>query len=274
MFSVTFTVSSNLTDTLTSIDQYRTAILLTPIPPHKEAILRWHTTRLPDLDERQRMAFSSLRNDWTAQGKPFTVASLETIVGILFPRIERSLLRAIRQEESEWKRLFTYLSAQKDHPIIQASLLCASLSESKLASIKSIPPMVAILSLASNWYDCRGMLPFPKPTERAGSVLERYGQLTVWLESFTKELAGSYETLSQTIRASLSEPVHPAWNLPNRHKRILSLFENPKVTVTNRDVQRLFHISQVTASRDLTHLTALGLLYPHGKGRSVYYIKA
>lgn len=273
MNSLAYTVSPILAETLTSIDQLRTAILLTPIPPHLEARLRWRTTRLPELDERQRMTFGSLRNDWSAQGKTFSMRTLEAIVETMFPKLKRSLLRTMREEEQEWKRFFAYLSAQKDHPVIQSGLLYATASESKLASVRSFPPLITLLSLATTWYDCRGTLPLPSPTERAGSILERYGQLTVWLEAFTREMAATYEALSQTMNAARTEPMPTAWNLPNRHKRILSLFENPKATVTNRDIQRLFHVSQVTASRDLAHLAALGLLYSHGKGRSVYYTK-
>jgi len=35
----------------------------------------------------------------------------------------------------------------------------------------------------------------------------------------------------------------------------------------------MFKVSQITASRDLSKLGALGLLFIHGKGRSVYYTK-
>lgn len=273
MNSLAYTVSPILTKSLGSIDTLRTTILLTPITPLVEARLRWRTTRLPNLDENQRMAFGSLRSDWTAASKSFTVKSLETIADLVFPLTKRSLLRKIEKEEREWKRLFSYLSAQKDHPVIQAGLLLASLSESALNEEPSFPRMVASLSLASNWYDCRGMVATPSPAERAGTILERYGQLTLWLETFTKDCITSYEVLAQTIATTVSSPPPPTWNLTNRHKRILSLYENPKTTLTNRDVQRLFHVSQVTASRDLSHLSGLGLLYAHGKGRSVYYTK-
>ncbi len=45
------------------------------------------------------------------------------------------------------------------------------------------------------------------------------------------------------------------------------------MTITNKKVQKLFKVSQITASRDLAKLASVGLLFTHGKGRSVYYTK-
>ena len=63
------------------------------------------------------------------------------------------------------------------------------------------------------------------------------------------------------------------WQLNDRQKSILGFLENPDATITNKRVRSLFKISQITASRDLTKLANLGLLFAHGKGRSVFYTK-
>ena len=63
------------------------------------------------------------------------------------------------------------------------------------------------------------------------------------------------------------------WEITTRQKEIMMYLENPTASVTNKTVQKLFNISQITASRDLARLANLGLLLAHGKGRSVYYTK-
>jgi predicted HTH transcriptional regulator len=66
----------------------------------------------------------------------------------------------------------------------------------------------------------------------------------------------------------------PTYQLSLRQKQILSLAEPPNTLVSNKLVQDTFRISQITASRDLAKLASLGLLIPHGHGRSTSYSKA
>ena len=63
------------------------------------------------------------------------------------------------------------------------------------------------------------------------------------------------------------------WRLSNRQKLIMEKLENPNIKITNREVAKMFAVSQITASRDLSKMVNLGILLPHGKGRSVYYTK-
>jgi len=82
-------------------------------------------------------------------------------------------------------------------------------------------------------------------------------------------------TVSGGIKGLKSQDNLPSsfWKLNGRQQSILSVLENPGEKITNKDVQKKFGVSQITASRDLSHLTTLGLLLAHGKGRSVYYTK-
>ena len=64
------------------------------------------------------------------------------------------------------------------------------------------------------------------------------------------------------------------FELTERQRQILSQLDEPGSRITNRTVQKLFRVSQITASRDLARLASLGLLFTAGKGRSVYYTKA
>jgi len=61
--------------------------------------------------------------------------------------------------------------------------------------------------------------------------------------------------------------------LNDRQNKILERLENPNLKITNKDVQKMFGVSQITASRDLSKMANLGILLPHGKGRSVFYTK-
>jgi Fic family protein len=99
--------------------------------------------------------------------------------------------------------------------------------------------------------------------------------LTQWLEYMAQSTQTNLETILTDIRESRFHIEYPAafWELSDRQKEILKLMDTPDTSMTNRKVHKRFKVSQITASRDLSKLTALGLLYPHGKGRSVYYTK-
>ena len=63
------------------------------------------------------------------------------------------------------------------------------------------------------------------------------------------------------------------FDLTERQKEIVRLSAHPEATLTNASLQKRFSVSQITASRDLARLTGLGLLFAHGRGRSIYYTK-
>jgi Fic family protein len=100
--------------------------------------------------------------------------------------------------------------------------------------------------------------------------------LTIWLEYFAQNIVKQLENIVQLI----SKPKSPTldlkksfWKLNERQRSILNFLDQPQITITNRQVQKRYKISQITASRDLTKLANLGYLFSHGKGRSVYYTK-
>jgi len=97
--------------------------------------------------------------------------------------------------------------------------------------------------------------------------------LTTWLEYFTRR------TIHQLrdIKNQLSLPHLPeslsSYRITSRQKQILSFLEIPNTSITNKQVQSMFKVSQITASRDLSQLTTLGLIFARGKGRSIYYTR-
>ncbi|OGK57462.1 hypothetical protein A3H83_03340 [Candidatus Roizmanbacteria bacterium RIFCSPLOWO2_02_FULL_39_8] len=62
-------------------------------------------------------------------------------------------------------------------------------------------------------------------------------------------------------------------SLNSRQREIIQMLEDPKSRITNKQVQKKFSVSQITASRDLAKLTIVGVLFSHGKGRSTWYSK-
>jgi Fic family protein len=101
------------------------------------------------------------------------------------------------------------------------------------------------------------------------------GNLTLWLEYFAFCIMTSLEKTAEVIKNQKFGKELPAsfWKLNIRQKQILYYLENPDMKITNKEVQKMHGVSQITASRDLTELTTLGHLFARGKGRSVFYTK-
>ena len=99
--------------------------------------------------------------------------------------------------------------------------------------------------------------------------------MTVWLEYFTFCAMSALEKALEVAKNLRFQEELPAsfWKLNTRQKQILEALEKPDEKVTNKEVQKVFKVSQITASRDLTHMANLGLLLAHGKGRSVFYTR-
>ena len=142
--------------------------------------------------------------------------------------------------------------------------------------------LVHYLFLAKYGFDTRGWVT-PERVWQADEVtykrlIEAYTKdhaLTRWLEYIAQSMQTNLETLAADIRESRFHIEYPPsfWELSDRQKEIMKLMAHPETTITNRQVHKRFRVSQITASRDLAKLTSLGLLYPHGKGRAVYYTK-
>jgi len=99
--------------------------------------------------------------------------------------------------------------------------------------------------------------------------------LTLWLEYFAGAVVTQLEkTLTEVLSEKYSLDVtRNFFELNDRQKEIMSILDQPNVVISNKKVQKMFKVSQITASRDLSRLSTLGLLFTHGKGRSVYYTK-
>lgn len=192
--------------------------------------------------------------------------------------------RLFREKQIELARTLDYIEASTDHGVIKAGIAQIAL---RLISPFSnfngrVTRLLSMLILYKDGLDMRRML---VPDEYWYKNMSGYKtavtdakvtqNLTHWLEYYT---AGIAHQLERAITKSQS-PQKPFgttsafWRLDERQREILALLENPRIRLANREIQKIFKVSQITASRDLAKLTRLGLLFRHGAGRAVYYTR-
>lgn len=244
-----------------------------------------HPTKTEQLVYMHKHVLEWIREEWTANPKPVTFQVIETLASNVLP--QRVVEDAIQTNKDDIRHVLTYLQSQSDHAVLIAGIAQGSITSASRgnSSLGLICRLMTVLILAKYGYDCHGFLALDpywiedqQRYERALQSIERTGQLTAWLEYYTAVAETAYENLTTTITRIAGENAIDAplstWQLRDREEHILHRLDAPTSRITNSDVQRSFHVSQVTASRDLSHLTALGLLFSHGKGRSVYYTRA
>jgi Fic family protein len=177
-----------------------------------------------------------------------------------------------------------YLEKGHDNPIIQAGI--AQIQVINITPFDNgngrVARLLSYLFLYKHGYDVRGMISFEEYLRRDMITFKRVldltkaqGSLTLWLEYFAFAVMTSLEKTVEIIKNLDFQEELPAsfWKLNSRQRQILEYLEEPGLEITNKEVQKVHGISQITASRDLAKLTNLGLLLAHGKGRSVYYTR-
>lgn len=229
-------------------------------------------------------AFSYIREEWLASKNPVTLTTIKKIYDLACKDSMGAMTGLTQYSEKRIHALCDYLQNGNDNPIIQAGITQAEIinitpfdnGNSRVARLMSY------LLLYKGGYDFRGILNLEEYYKRDVVTYKRMqemtkiqGNLTVWLEYFTFGVGGQLEkALEQIKNLRFSENLHSSfWKLNSRQREIMEALENPEEKISNKDVQKLYGISQITASRDLAKLTSLGLLLIHGKGRSVYYTR-
>lgn len=181
--------------------------------------------------------------------------------------------------------LLNLLQARPEHPFISAGIAqiqCQLISQTYLEELNGLfARVLSYLVLYQRGFDIRRLVflehAWTQDMHAYQSQIQTtyaYKGLNPWLEYF---LSSAVESLSWTLSRLESRPQtdlpQAFFELTDRQKAILSLLDYPGTTVTNRTIQKKFQVSQITASRDLSRLASLGLIFTHGKGRSVYYSK-
>lgn len=229
-----------------------------------------------------RQALAYIRDEWTGLTRSPTLADIEVLMHISytipFPRISRILHNA----SEDLSAYIAYAHTSQDHPVILAGITHAYLSKTLLheASRGRITSLMTDVIMAASGYDIRAMLAVEpqlladrKAYDHALSSTSSYGQMTIWLEYFAACVCEAYKALEKQVMTAHASPEKrsPVSLLSERQKQILILLNSYGAKTTNRDVQRRFHISQITASRDLSKLVSDGYLSRRGKGRSISY---
>ena len=307
MASFSYNKSIAITEILNRIDALRTDILITPVSPLDQLQLRWECTlqriryselisgrsftsraiavalspfgrKKPKLNERQiiayKQAFDYIQQNWLVSHKHVTYEHISHIYNILgYPEI-------IPQAE-ELQRTLEYLQANEDHPIIQSSIAHLVIRQ-MYEDTGELATLVSYLFLYKDGYNVDGYITLEDyffQTKNMYDKTIRNIARSSKANEFIEYISIGIEKNLLSIMAKIKEPktIHnplvPDVDLNQRQKEILSLIDMPDVQITNRDIQKKFKVSQITASRDLAKLNVLGLIFSRGKGRSVYYTK-
>lgn len=226
---------------------------------------------------RYKRGLHYIEQEWLVNEHPVTIQTAITLH-------EQASTGKYRKSDEELEQLMNYLASNPDHPVIQAAVVYACILRINAFTEGNtrIASLLALLMLYKTGYDCRGLISFEKellnyPQDFQEKLQQGMNSayMTGWIEFFAATLATHLEKKLQDIKApyQISEKSKTFFDLNNRQKAIITFLSEPGIRVTNRDIQKQFKISQITASRDLAHLVLLGLLIPHGKGRSVYYTR-
>lgn len=224
-----------------------------------------------------------IRYNWTGSIVPVSTKDVLNIYDLSCKSVFGSTASYYKSKEEEVKKIVEFIEKGKDHPVIQAGLLQIELI--KLSPFENgtgrVARLLSHLLLSKYGYDLRGLLVIENyyredlvSLKEATKSIEKYKNATFWLEYFTEGIKLSMrETLKQIENQKSETHQKQLWKLSQRQTKILETMENPNIKITNKEVQRMFKISQITASRDLSKMVNLGILLPHGKGRSVFYTK-
>ena len=225
---------------------------------------------------RYKLALDYVKRDWHLASQTISVTTLLHVYALTADP-------SIKLPEKELQDIINYLHASADNPFIQAALtklqLRRLLPDSRHTELFST--IASYLFLYQSGMDCRGLLVLEKPWSQERKIFNGYyataiakPNVTGWIEYFVKTLYGHLEITYQSLQHSQTKiEEEKIGKLNERQKVIMTLLDDPQAIITNRTIQKIFHISAITASRDLAKLTMLGLLIQQGKGRSVRYTR-
>lgn len=271
-----------------SVTRLHNLMLMHTIPVSKTdviAILQKKDIRKEEGMKKHLIAYKDaldyITRTWSLNPKPVEFHNLEAVAEIADVK---SFWQLSRLHFEQMKTLLAFIQSRNDHTVIQMGLSFShfAILAQEYKDIMKLGALVGYIFLYKGWYDLRKLMIyedgfihnrdlFHKHIER----LQQEGNSSSFLQYFTEELYDQSNKVIQTIKKANEEIIDTSFwtRLTERQQKILSLFDNPSVHITNRTVQSKFHVSQITVSRDLARLASLGLIYSHGKGRSVYYTK-
>ncbi len=309
MTSLSYTVSPQIKELLVQSESLRHKIILSIITPKSDLINRWeakinrvyssllldgihtstaevekritHPSKNLGIINKYASCLDYISQEWLVNPSSISVATISILWYLLYP--ERK--RAFNLIQNDLSQLLGYLQSNPEHPFITAAIAhiqFSSISHQHLEETNGLlSRLFSYLFLYKYGHDTRGSLVMesywlanPNSYHEKMQTTITYQGLNPWIEYYLGSMVYSLDQTLKNLEHQTISPTHDSFvDLSERQKSILLKLENPKSSITNQKVQKMFGISQITASRDLTKLTALGLLLSHGKGRSVYYTK-
>jgi len=310
MLGLSYNLSPTLKDNLQKIESYRRQILLNPLSPKAELRLRWEAmlnriywsltlsdnpltkaemVKLSTTQTKKRLTPTELEVINYKKGLDYIAQNWMVTRGIITPKTILTLHNIVsggrfRGSESELKQVLEYLQVSSENPVVQAGI-----AQIQLVTLSPFTDgngrtarLLALLFLYRAGFDFRGLLVLEEYFRRdlasfqqATQSVSKNENLTLWLEYFAQGVVLQLEKMLENLTLQRSHLDLPAsfWELNDRQKDILTTLEQPGATITNKKAQKQFRVSQITASRDLSQLNNLGLIFARGKGRSIYYTK-
>lgn len=222
-------------------------------------------------------ALDFVRENWMLNNKEFTTADCTALY-------KESCFGQLREETSDLKHILGYVQLNREHPLVKAALcyiLCFKINPFTQNS-KRFSHLLFDFFVVKEGADSKGFFcidhfysDHKKEFDQALDYAYRKDNLTPWLEYVTSCALSQMRFVKDVVsqKGSLFRTGIPKryWNLTQRQQKIASFSMIPQNRITNKRVQELLGVSQITASRDLSKLAILGLLEQHGRGRSVYY---
>jgi len=312
MITFAYNLSPEIKKNLEKIEELKRKVLFTPLSPKKELRLRWETqldrvfwsltlsgdfgskkqfikllskniSTLVNLNPQEKNiilyknALDYLKDEWLVSEKSVTPKTIQ----LLSTNFLKSKLVV---SENNLRQFLQYFEGKTDHPIVVAAISQIQTIRARLLTVGNgrLSRLLCLLYLYKNSYDLRHLITleeywykYKEGYDFAVNKAIQTGNLTWWIEFFTQAVIIQTEkTLANMEKFSVLEGLSGRFfEITDRQKDILNIFDQPDTQITNRKIQTAFNISQITASRDLSKLANLGLLFSHGKGRSVYYTK-
>jgi len=308
MLQLIYSKTSNSLQSIKTIDSLRVSTLTTPLTLYKELEFQWdalierirftqlakgraytpqqihtyltHEVRPSDQAQMARIyrtAFNYLHTQWLGNAEQVTK---EDVIELL----ELLELPESAANRSDLERTLEYLQVTPEHPVIQSGIIHAAIPLIFFgAEYLLLAKFLSYLFLYKQGYDFRRLIVLEEHLfstqaqySRFINNIKRQYSLTDWLEYYITIVKNSASSTIIKIAHKKEKENNVAKSLlilSDRQKKILGLFDEPTSRMTNRDIQKKFKVSQITASRDLAKLASLGLLFTSGKGRSVYYTK-
>ena len=201
-----------------------------------------------------------LYEEWFATEKRVYAEDIATVHALLFrhvPKGERGT--RVTAHGRELEQLLTYIQLGTEHPVIQAGIIAAQLpiiapftagnrltahAVSTLFLYKHGHALRRMGAIEQVWCDDRAAY------EKARASTTESKSLSAWLRFYATSAATAAKATAKTVSTASFHTDIPAsfWDLSDRQKAILSILDQPDATITNKKVQSLFNVSQITAS--------------------------